>query len=151
MRVAWLVVLLLVTASPASANREAAADIQPRVEHHVREVNLLIQHFEGFVAGDCPRFTTPAEWDSYAEAEIDRMLMLAAHAEQAWAEAKRTGDDDVRRFAKAPRRRLDDAPLILTKLATCAETNGVRLEPASVYRRLERDLPRRQSDIALPR
>ena len=151
----WRMVLVatfvLVAAVPAHANREAAADIQPRVDHHVREVGLLVQHFETFVAADCPRFGTLAEWDAYAEREIDRMLLLAAHVEQAWVEAKRTGDDDVRRIAKAPRRRLEDAPQILSKLAACAEDNGTTLSPGSVFRRIERDLPGRQAEIALPR
>ena len=138
-------------AGSARAEWLPAAEIQPRVEHHIREVGTLIDHFETFVAGECPRFSTPAAWDAYAEGEIDRMLLLAAHAEQAWVEAKRTGDDDVRRAAKAPRRRLDEAPRILTKLSACAEDNGVTLSPGSVYRRLERDLPRRQSEISLPR
>ena len=128
-----------------------AAEIQPRVDHHIREVGVLVEHFETFVAGECPHFPNPVEWNAYAEGEIDRMLLLAAHVEQAWVEAKRTGDDDVRRAAKAPRRRLDEAPKILNKLSACAEGNGVTLSPASVYRRLERDLPRRQSEIALPR
>jgi hypothetical protein len=149
--VALAVGFLLAAPGGALANREAAEDIQPRVDHHIREVNVLIQHFEGFVAGECPRFTSVAEWETFAERQIDQMLMLVAHAEQAWLEAKRTGDDDVRKSAKAPRRRLDDAPQILTKLSACAETNGVILPPATVYRRIERDLPRRQSEIALPR
>ena len=152
MRYALVLVAMLASGvGPAQAAWEAAADIQPRVEHHIREVSVLVQHFETFVADKCPRFATPAEWNAYAEGEIDRMLLLAAHAEQAWVEAKRTGDDDVRRAAKAPRRRLDDAPQILNKLSTCAEDNGVTLSPGSVYRRLERELPRRQSEIALPR
>ena len=152
MRYAMLLVTIVIFGvGPARAAWEVAADIQPRVEHHIREVGALIAHFETFVAGQCPRFATPAEWNAYAEGEIDRMLLLAAHAEQAWVEAKRTGDDDVRKAAKAPRRRLDDAPQILNKLSTCAEDNGVTLSPGSVYRRLERDLPRRQSEIALPR
>jgi len=153
MRLVIALVAGLTLAAPlsATANRESAADIQPRVDHHIREVNGLIRHFEGFVAGECPRFATTAEWETFAEREIDQMLMLVAHAEQAWVEAKRTGDDDVRRSAKAPRRRLDDAPQILTKLVTCAESNGVTLEPGRVYRRIERDLPRRQSEISLPR
>jgi len=146
-----LALALIPIAAPAWANRESAADIQPRVDHHVREVNVLIRHFEGFVAAECPRFETAAEWETFAEREIDQMLMLVAHAEQAWVEAKRTGDDDVRRSAKVPRRRLDEAPQILTKLSACAERNGVALDPARVYRRIERDLPRRQSEIALPR
>ena len=103
------------------------------------------------MAGECQRFATVAEWDAYAEGEIDRMLLMVAHLEQAWAEAKRTGDDDVRRAAKAPRRRMDEAPQILSKLAACAETNGTTVSPGAVFRRLERDLPRRQAEIALPR
>jgi hypothetical protein len=146
-----LVAMLVVGGGSAWAEWLPAAEIQPRVEHHIREVDVLVEHFETFVAGECPRFSTSAAWEAYAEGEIDRMLLLAAHAEQAWAEAKRTGDDDVRRAAKAPRRRLDEAPKILNKLSACAEDNGVTLSPGSVYRRLERDLPRRQSEISLPR
>jgi hypothetical protein len=143
--------LMLLAPGLARANREAAADIQPRVDHHIKEVNAQIEHFQAFVSGKCPQFGTAQEWNTYAEAEIDRMLLMVAHAEQAWVEAKRTGDDTVRQSAKAPRRRLDDAPQILNKLSTCAENNGVTLSPGSVYRRIERELPRRQSEIALPR
>jgi len=149
--VMFLVATLVLGVGPARAEWLPAAEIQPRVEYHIREVGALIEHFETFVAGECPRFSTTAAWEAYAESEIDRMLLLAAHVEQAWVEAKRTGDDDVRRAAKAPRRRLDDVPKILNKLSACAEDNGVTLSPGSVYRRLERDLPRRQSEISLPR
>jgi len=149
--VTLLVATLVLGVGPARAEWLPAAEIQPRVEYHIREVGALVDHFETFVAGECPRFSTTAAWEAYAESEIDRMLLLAAHAEQAWVEAKRTGDDDVRRAAKAPRRRLDEAPKILNKLSACAEDNGVTLSPGSVYRRLERDLPRRQSEISLPR
>jgi hypothetical protein len=146
-----IVAVLALAAAPARGEWLPASEIQPRVEHHIREVGALIEHFETFLSSDCPRFSTPGAWEAYAEGEIDRMLLLAAHAEQAWVEAKRTGDDDVRRAAKAPRRRLDEAPKILNKLSACAEDNGATLAPGSVYRRLERDLPRRQSEISLPR
>jgi hypothetical protein len=135
----------------AAADREPAAEIQPRVDHHIDEVTRLARHFEALVAGECPRFGTLAEWNTYVNGEVDRMLLLAAHVEQAWVEAKRTGDDDVRRAAKAPRRRLDEAPQILDKLAACAQDNGATFSAGPVYRRIERDLPRRQSEIALPR
>ena len=151
MRFVLAALVVLLACSPAHANTEAAADIQPRVDHHIKQVNAQIQHFETFVASECRHFDTPEAWNTYAEAEIARMLDMVAHAEQAWLEAKRTGDDTVRQSAKAPRRRLDQAPQILQKLVTCAETNGVTLNPGSVYRRIERDLPRRQSEIALPR
>jgi hypothetical protein len=148
---ALVAVSMLVAAAPAQANTEAAADIQPRVDHHLREVGALVQHFETFVAADCPRFATVEEWNAHAEREIERMLLLAAHVEQAWVEAKRTGDDDVRRSAKAPRRRLEDAVQIMDKLSTCAQDHGAAFAPGPVFRRIERDLPRRQAEIALPR
>jgi hypothetical protein len=149
--IALALALVLAPAVSAHANREAAADIQPRVDHHIREFGVLVQHFETFVAQECPRFATSAEWDTYAETEIDLMLNMAAHVEQAWVEAKRTGDDTVRQSAKAPRRRLDEAPQILDKLARCAESNGATANPGAIFRRIERDLPKRQAEIALPR
>ena len=149
---AVVAMLAFVAAVPAvAADREPAADIQPRVDYHLREVTLLAQHFEALVGNGCPRFATVAEWRVYVDGEVDRMLLLAAHVEQAWVEAKRTGDDDVRRAAKAPRRRLDEAPQILDKLADCAQENGTTFSAGPVYRRIERELPRRQAEIALPR
>ena len=146
-----LAAMLVLGVGPARAGWEPAADIQPRVEYHIREVGALLEHFETFVSGGCPRFATVAEWETYAEGEIDRMLLLAAHAEQAWVEAKRTGDDDVRRAAKAPRRRLENAPQLIDKLTACAQDNGTTFSPGPVFRRIERDLPTRQAEIALPR
>ena len=144
--------LALGAALPARAqDRAAAAEIQPRVEHHVRAAALLARHFETLVAAACPRFGTVDEWSVYVEGEVDRMLLLAAHVEQAWVEAKRTGDDEVRRAAKVPRRRLDDAPQIMDKLAVCAQDNGTTFAAGAAYRRIERSLPQRQSEIALPR
>jgi hypothetical protein len=143
---------VLVAAVPAgAADREPASEIQPRVDHHIREAAGLAQHFKTLVGAQCPRFATVGEWTAYVEGEVDRMLLLAAHVEQAWVEAKRTGDDDVRRAAKAPRRRLDDAPQIMDKLAACAQDHGATFSAGPVYRRIERDLPTRQADIALPR
>ena len=73
-----------------------------------------------------------------------------AHLEQAWVEAKRTGDDDVRRTAKAPRRQSDQLRQLVDKLTTCAEANGASFSPATIWRRIEREVPRRQAEIALP-
>ena len=144
-------IVLVAAVHAGAADREPASEIRPRVDHHIREATVLAQHFETLVGAQCPRFPNAGEWNAYVEGEVDRMLLLAAHVEQAWVEAKRTGDDDVRRAAKAPRRRLDDAPQIMDKLAACAQDHGATLSPGSVYRRIERDLPGRQADIALPR
>ena len=79
------------------------------------------------------------------------MTLLVAHVERAWIEAKRVGDDDVRRAAKAPRRRLEEARGAIEKLQTCAADNGASFSPLSVWNRIEREAPRRQEAIALPR
>jgi hypothetical protein len=145
------VTLVLVAGPALAADREPASEIRPRVDHHLREAAVLTRHFEALVAADCPRFASSVEWNVYLDREVDRMLLLAAHVEQAWVEAKRTGDKDVRRAAKAPGRRLEEAVQLVDKLTVCAEENGTTFSPGPIYRRLERDLPQRQADIALPR
>jgi len=96
------------------------------------------------------RSLEPAQWDLDSELPGWRVRELVAHLEQAWYEATRTGDDDVRRTAKAPRRRLEQARSLLDKLQGCAQSNGASFSPASVWRRIEREVPQRQMDIALP-
>ena len=153
MRLLTVVVATLALAAAAlagAADREPAAEIQPRVEHHIREAMVLSQHFEVLVGAECPRFPNVGEWNAYVEGEVDRMLLLAAHVEQAWVEAKRTGDDEVRRTAKAPRRRLDEARVLVDKLQGCAADHGTGFGPMGVWRRVEREVPRRQAEIALP-
>jgi hypothetical protein len=148
---AVLLVFTLTAAAALAAAHEPAAEIQPRVEYHLGEAARLTQHFEALVVADCPRLPSVAEWNVYVTREIDQMLLLAAHIEQAWVEAKRTSDKDVRRAAKAPGRRLDEAIQVVDKLSGCAQENGTTFSPGPVYRRLERDLPQRQAEIALPR
>jgi hypothetical protein len=148
---AVIVALPLMAVPTLAADREPASEIRPRVDHHLHEVARLIEHFETLVAADCPRFTSTTEWDVYVARETDQMLLLAAHAEQAWVEAKRTGDKSVRQAAKARGgRRIEEAIQVVDKLSGCAQENGTTFSPGPVYRRLERDLPQRQAEIALP-
>ena len=144
-------ILVGVSGIPAATSAEHPTEPLARVEHHLREAGQIAQHFEGVLAQDCPRFASPAEWESYLDREIDRVVTLVAHVEQAWVEAKRTKDDDVRRTAKAPRKRLDQARLLVDKLQACAADNGTTFVPLSVWRRIEREVPPRQAAIALPR
>ena len=125
-------------------------EVRPRVDHHLRHVEDLAQHFESVLATACPRFATGAEWEHYLDGEVERVVLLVAHVEQAWVEAKTTGDDDVRRVAKAPRRRVEQARVLLDKLSTCASDNGATLNQLALWRRIEREVPRRQAEIALP-
>jgi hypothetical protein len=143
--------LVLVGLLAASVAAEAPTDVRARVDYHVRHATELAEHFEGVMKNDCPRFASDGEWQTYLDGEIDRMVLMAAHVEQAWLEAKTTGDDQVRQAAKAPRKRLGEARPLLDKLQTCAQDNGAALSTASVWLRIDREVPRRQAEIALPR
>jgi len=143
--------LLMLLGTPALASQIAPVAARARVEHHLRHVARLSGHFETVLTAQCPRFPSRAAWEAYVEAEADRLVLLVAHLEQAWIEAKRTADDDVRRAAKAPRRQGDQARALVDKLAACAELNGADFSAGAVWRRVERDVPGRQADIALPR
>jgi hypothetical protein len=143
--------LVVVTVAPAvAAGVKTPEEVRPRVDHHLKQVEDLAQHFESVVATACPRFPTPAEWNRYLDGEVQRVVLLMAHVEQAWVEAKTTGDDDVRRVAKAPRKRVEGARVLLDKLSACAADNGSSLNQLSVWRRIEREVPQRQAEIALP-
>jgi hypothetical protein len=143
--------LVLIGLLTTSAAAEAPADVRARVDYHVRQATELAEHFDDVIKSDCPRFGNSGEWQAYVDDEISRMVLMAAHVEQAWVEAKTTGDDEVRQAAKVPRKRLSGARPLLSKLQSCAEDNGATLSVASVWQRIDREVPRRQAEIALPR
>lgn len=143
--------LFLVSASATSARAQTVEEVRARVDHHLREADQIIRHFQDVVNADCPRFSSRDEWRQYFDGEVEQATLLVAHVEQAWIEAKRVGDDDVRRAAKAPRRRIDEARGALEKLRACAADNGASFSPLAVWNRIEREVPRRQEAIALPR
>lgn len=144
--------LLFAAALPVAAADDRPADeIRPRVEHHLRAAADVAGELEPVLAAACPHFASPAAWDAYLDGSVERVVTLIAHLDQAWVEAKRTADKNVRREAKAPRRRLDQAQRLVAKLQACANGNGASFEPGAVWRRIERAVPQRQSEIALPR
>jgi len=145
-----LVGALLLAVPAFAAGTKPAAEVRPRVDHHLKQVEDLAQHFESVMSQPCPHFASPDGWQAYVDGEVDRVVLLWAHVEQAWVEAKETGDDDVRRAAKAPRKRLDEARALLDKLHACAADNGVAFSQGTVWRKIEREVPRRQAQIALP-
>lgn len=147
--------IILAVALTIAAPGAVAADRTPeaarvRVDHHLREVGQIALHFEGVLAHECPRFASPAEWNAYFDGEIERVVLLLAHVEQAWTEAKQTGDDDVRRHAKTPRKQVDRARTLIDKLQRCANDNGAEFSPMALWRRIEREVPQRQVEVALP-
>src|SRR2546428_7516083 len=150
--ISLLLVLALVRLGIASAAGDRPADeARPRVTHHLRAAGEIAREFEDVLAGECPRCASAGEWDAYLDAKVDRVVTFVAHLDQAWAEAKRTGDKDVRRMAKTPRVNVDRARLLLAKLRACADGNGTSFVPGAVWGRIEREAERRQSEIALPR
>ena len=150
LRIALALLLPIAVAGPL-AQAETVEEARTRVEYHLREVDQIIRYFEDAAKADCPRFSSRDEWRQYFDGEVERATLLVAHVEQAWVEAKRVGDDDVRRAAKAPRRRLGEARGAIEKLQTCAADNGASFSPLAVWSRIEREAPRRQGAIALPR
>ena len=146
-----LAFLLLLASGAGAAGDRPADEARPRVEHHVRHAEELSRHFDILLRNGCPRFATVAEWQAYVDAGVDQLVLLVAHIEQAWTEAKTTGDDEVRQAAKAPRRRLAAARSLVDKWQGCAQDHGASLEVGPILRRIEREVPGRQADIALPR
>ena len=145
-----LIVAALTLPALAREPHRPAEEARARMEHHLHEVSQLADHFESVMNDGCPNFASPGEWRAYLDGEIERVVLLMAHLEQAWVEAKHTGDDDVRRDAKAPRRRVEQARALFDKLSGCAESNGAPFSQVAVWRRIEREVPQRQSQIALP-
>ena len=145
-----VVLTLLLTGAASASGVKSAEEVRPRVDHHLREVETLAQHFESMLSAECPRFASAGDWDRYLDGEVDRVVLLMAHVEQAWVEAKTTGDDDVRRVAKAPRKRVEQARTLVGKLSGCADANGSTLNQLALWRRIERRVPQRQAEIALP-
>jgi len=136
-------------AAIASAGDRTAEEARPRVEHHLLEAAQIVRHFESVLAEDCPRFDSAVERRAYVDGEVERVVLLVAHLEEAWSEAKRTSDKDVRRAAKAPRTQVGQAQSLVTKLQTCMG-DGASLEPRTIWRRVEQEVPRRRAEIALP-
>ena len=145
-----LVLIALAWAPVAWAGDRTADEARPRVEHHLVEAEQIVRHFETVISEDCPRFDTAGERRAYIDGEVDRVVLLVAHLEEAWSEAKRTSDKDVRRAAKAPRAQVGQAQSLVTKLQSCVSGDGVSLEPRAIWRRVEQAVPRRRIEIALP-
>ena len=137
-------------AAIASAGDRTAEEARPRVEYHLLEADQIVRHFESVLAEDCPRFDSAVERRTYIDGEVERVVLLVAHLEEAWSEAKRTSDKDVRRAAKAPRAQVGQAQTLVTKLQTCLGDGAASLEPRAIWRRVEQEVPRRRAEIALP-
>jgi hypothetical protein len=138
--------------SPAPADTPPAPlTPRERLDHHMKQVADLGTHFERLLREPCPRFPSPAAWQTFIDGEVERAVLLAAHLKEASAAAKATGDEVAVRLAKAPQRRTEDAYALAAKLQNCADDNGSTLDLWSIARRIEREVPQRRAEIRLPR
>jgi len=77
---ALLVSAILVT--PAWARDERSPeDARVRMEHHLKEVNRLAQHFDGVLTGECPKFPSRRDWTAYLDGEIDQVVGIGTAAD----------------------------------------------------------------------
>ena len=134
-------------AASAGPAIRSVADARVRVDHHLQAVDSVASRLGAMLVEPCPRFSSAAEWSQFEEARVDDVVLLMAHLEQAWIEAK---DATLRRAAKAPRRRVAEGRQLVEKLQACAAQNRASFDPLGVWLRIEQDIPRRQAEIALP-
>ncbi len=136
--------------STAAPSGRPLPDARARVDHHLREVEAVAVRLGAVLSEPCPAFRSEAEWKRFQDARVNDVVLLMAHLEQAWVEAKSVKDDDLRRDAKAPRRQVEQGRRLVEKLQTCAAQNRATFDPLSTWLRIEREVPRRQAEIALP-
>jgi hypothetical protein len=142
--------LAVVASTAAGPVDRTVAEARRRVDHHLQEVDAVATRLGAVLAEPCPTFSTATQWKQFEAARTDDVVLLMAHLEQAWIEAKAVGDDQLRREAKAPRRHVAEGRQLVEKLQTCAAHNHASFDPLSAWLRIEREIPRRQAEIALP-
>jgi len=66
------------------------------------EAEQIVRHFERRDRRGIPRFDTVPSDGAYVDGEVDRVVLLVAHLEEAWSEAKRTSDKESTAREGAP-------------------------------------------------
>src|SRR5437899_5096390 len=89
--VRYVTALALVGLFATSGAAEAPTDVRTRVDYHVRHATELAEHFDDVINRDCPRFSNSGDCQAYDDDAVGRMLLVGAHVDQVWVEAKTTG------------------------------------------------------------
>ncbi len=147
---ACAVVLIAVSTASTGAAERSVSEARERVNHHLREVEAVAARLGVVLAEPCPRFQSRAEWEQYEDARVEDVVLLLAHLKQASAEAKTVQDEELRREARAPRSRADEARRLVAKLQGCAAANDAALDLVGLMHRIEQEIPRRRAEIRLP-
>jgi hypothetical protein len=146
----FAVVLMFVWAPTAGAAERSASEARERVTHHLQAVEAVAARLGVVLAEPCPRFQSRPEWEQYQDAQVEDVVLLLAHLKQAWAEAKTVQDEELRREARAPRSRAEEARRLVAKLQNCAAQNDAALDLRGLMNRIEQEVPRRRAEIRLP-
>jgi hypothetical protein len=144
------VVLIVAATATADAAERSVSEARERVTHHLREVEAVAARLGVILAEPCPRFQSRAEWEQYEAARVEDVVLLLAHLKQALAEAKTVQDEELRREARAPRSRTEEARRLVAKLQGCAVMNDASLDLVGLMHRIEQEVPRRRAEIRLP-
>src|SRR5207253_8020626 len=78
----------------------SVAEARVRVDHHLEAVDSVASRLGAVLVEPCPRFSGAAEWSQFEAARVNDVVLLMAHLEPAWIEAKAVKDDTLRREAK---------------------------------------------------
>jgi hypothetical protein len=129
------------------ADRAAA---EGRTVFHLARAEALHRALAPAVHGPCPRLPGRAAWDAHLAALVDEGVTLAAHLAEAWREAKRADDAELRARVKATKRRLltGDPVALVTKLTRCAWHHGSVLDVVAVWRHAAAEVPERRRQVA---
>lgn len=133
----------VLAAGPAAPGAEA------RLGFHLARAAALRDTLAPFVYGPCPRFPSRAAWDSYLAGRVDEGVTLAAHLDEAWREAKASGDQTLQARVKAEKRQMlvGNPVQLVGKLTTCAWKNGSSVDPMGLWKRATDDV-RRRAELA---
>jgi hypothetical protein len=132
-------------ADPPRADRAGA-----RVAFHLARAAALRDALAPDVYGPCRTFPSPAAWERYLDGLLEEGVTFAAHLDEAWRNAKRSGDPDLGERVKAAKRRMlvGDPVRLVAKLKTCAWRNGAPLDLMGLWRRAVAEVPGRRQDVA---
>lgn len=144
--VTWATAGLAAPAIPAARPAGAAA----RLGFHLARAAALREALAPVVYGPCPRFSTRAAWDAYLAGLVEEGVTFAAHLDEAWREAKASGDEQLRTRVKTARREMlvGNPVQLVGKLTSCAWRNGSSVDAWGLWRRASEEVRVRRQEVA---
>ncbi|MGH7268347.1 MAG: hypothetical protein ACREMB_26305 [Candidatus Rokuibacteriota bacterium] len=148
----WLLAALLTLAASAFAEGPGApaAGAEARLRFHLARAATLRETLAPFVYGPCPEFPSRTAWESHLAGRVAQGVTFAAHLDEAWREAKASGDRELQARVKAVKRGMlvGNPVQLVGKLTSCAWKNGASLDPWGLWKRATEEVRRRRVELA---